>query len=323
MSVKTAQPLPEKKAERKRRGKTGGSWKHDFLMNKWLYILTIPVVAFFLIFNYLPMAGLLMAFENYKPALGLFKSQWVGLQNFKDFFAGPSFWTILRNTLVISLLNLAIAFPLSIIFALLLNEMNVLWVKKLTQTVSYMPYFISIVVLCGLVTEFCSSRGFITNMMVSVFHIPRENLLTNPDYFWAINLISDIWQNLGYSSIIFVAAITSVNQDYHEAAALDGANRFQRVWHVTIPSIMPTIVTMLILKCGTLLNVGFEKILLLYNPSIYSTADVISSHVQRLGIGQAQYGYATAVGLFNSVVGTVLLFLSNHISRKYAETSIV
>ena len=221
MSVKTAQPLPEKKAERKRRGKTGGSWKHDFLMNKWLYILTIPVV------------------------------------------------------------------------------------------------------LCGLVTEFCSSRGFITNLMVSVFHIPRENLLTNPDYFWAINLISDIWQNLGYSSIIFVAAITSVNQDYHEAAALDGANRFQRVWHVTIPSIMPTIVTMLILKCGTLLNVGFEKILLLYNPSIYSTADVISSHVQRLGIGQAQYGYATAVGLFNSVVGTVLLFLSNHISRKYAETSIV
>ena len=136
MSVKTAQPLPEKKAERKRRGKTGGSWKHDFLMNKWLYILTIPVVAFFLIFNYLPMAGLLMAFENYKPALGLFKSQWVGLQNFKDFFMGPSFWTILRNTLVISLLNLAIAFPLSIIFALLLNEMNVLWVKKLTQTVS-------------------------------------------------------------------------------------------------------------------------------------------------------------------------------------------
>ncbi len=323
MSVKTAQPLPEKKAERKRRGKTGGSWKHDFLMNKWLYILTIPVVAFFLIFNYLPMAGLLMAFENYKPALGLFKSQWVGLQNFKDFFMGPSFWTILRNTLVISLLNLAIAFPLSIIFALLLNEMNVLWVKKLTQTVSYMPYFISIVVLCGLVTEFCSSRGFITNLMVSVFHIPRENLLTNPDYFWAINLILDIWQNLGYSSIIFVAAITSVNQDYHEAAALDGANRFQRVWHVTIPSIMPTIVTMLILKCGTLLNVGFEKILLLYNPSIYSTADVISSHVQRLGIGQAQYGYATAVGLFNSVVGTVLLFLSNHISRKYAETSIV
>lgn len=216
-----------------------------------------------------------------------------------------------------------IAFPLSIVFALLLNELKAIRFKKVVQTISYMPYFISIVIICGLITEFCSSRGAVTNFLVAVLGIPRENLLTNPDYFWAINLISDIWQNLGYSSIVFVAAITSVSDEMHEAAALDGANRFQQVWHITIPGIMPTIVTMLILKCGTLLAVGFEKILLLYNPSIFSTADVISTHVQRLGIEQAQYSYSTAVGLFNSIVGTILLFASNALSRKYAETSIM
>lgn len=151
----------------------------------------------------------------------------------------------------------------------------------------------------------------------------KENLLTNPNYFWAINLLSDLWQNLGYSSIIFVAAITSVSQEMHEAAAIDGANRLRRVWSITIPCIMPTIVTMLILRCGSLLSVGFEKILLLYNPSIYSTADVISTHVQRLGIEKAQYGYSTAVGLFNSVINTVLLLAANYLSKKYTDTSVL
>lgn len=299
------------------------TWKHDFLMNKWLYLLMIPVVVYFLVFNYAPMGGLLMAFENYKPQRGLLGSEWVGMKNFIDFFTGPSFWTILRNTLAISMLGLFVSFPLSIIFALLLNEINILPVKKAVQTISYMPYFISLVVICGLITEFCSSSGAVTGVLAAVFGIPRENLLTNPNYFWAIYVISDLWQNLGYSSIIFVAAITSASTELHEVAALDGASRLQRVLHVTIPCIMPTIVTMLILKCGTILGVGFEKILLLYNPSIYSTADVISSHVQRLGIEQAQYGYSTAVGLFNSVVGTILLFASNALSRKYTETSII
>jgi len=299
------------------------SWRHDFKMNKGLYLLTIPIVLFFLIFSYVPMFGLVIAFEDFRPAKGVLGSTWVGLKNFIDFFSGPSFLMILRNTLVISLLGLVIAFPLSIVFALLLNELKVLRFKKIVQTVSYMPYFISLVVICGLVREFCSTNGAVTNILVTVFGMDRQNLLTNPRYFWAINLISDIWQNLGYSSIIFVAAITSVSMELHEAAAIDGAGRFRRVWHVTIPCIMPTIVTMLVLKCGTLLNVGFEKILLLYNPSVFETADVISTHVQRLGIEQAQYGYSTAVGLFNSVVGTILLFLSNYLSKRYADTSIV
>lgn len=303
------------------KGKT--TWGRDLRMNRGLYLLALPIIAFFGVFNYAPMVRLVIAFEDFKPQKGIFGSKWVGLSNFVDFFTNPSFFTILRNTLVISLLGLVIAFPLSIVFALLLNEIKSLKFKKVVQTVSYMPYFVSIVVMCGLVMEFCSSTGVVTSIVSAITGMERENLLTNPDYFWAINLISDIWQNLGYSSIIFVAAITAVSPELHEAAAIDGANRLARVWHVTIPCIMPTIVTMLILKCGTLLSVGFEKILLLYNPSIYSTADVISTHVQRLGIEQAQYGYSTAVGLFNSVVNTILLLLSNYISRKFAETSVL
>ena len=299
------------------------SLRHDMAMNKGLYLLAIPIIAFFLIFNYAPMAGLVIAFQDFKPQRGILGSNWVGMKNFVDFFTNPSFWTILRNTLVISLLGLVIAFPMSIVFALQLNEIKWKPFKKTIQTVSYMPYFISLVVICGLVTEFCSSNGVVTGIFSAVTGKPRENLLTNPNYFWTINLLSDLWQNLGYSSIIFVAAITSVSAELHEAAAIDGATRLRRVWSITIPSIMPTIVTMLILRCGSLLSVGFEKILLLYSPSTYSTADVISTHVQRLGIEKAQYGYSTAVGLFNSVINTVLLITANHFSKKFADTSVL
>ena len=297
--------------------------RYDFAMNRGLYLLAIPIIAFFLIFNYAPMVGLVIAFQDFKPQRGILGSNWVGVKNFVDFFTNPSFWTILRNTLVISLLGLVIAFPMSIVFALQLNELGSRRFKKTIQTVSYMPYFISIVVICGLVTEFCSSNGIITTIFCALTGKPPENLLTNPRYFWGINLLSDLWQNLGYSSIIFVSAITSVSAELHEAAAIDGANRLRRVWSITIPAIMPTIVTMLILRCGSLLSVGFEKILLLYSPSTYSTADVISTHVQRLGIEKAQYGYSTAVGLFNSVINTILLITANHFSRKYTDTAVL
>lgn len=320
-SLQSPQVCQEWGISMKVKGKT--TWRRDIRMNRGLYLLAIPIIAFFGIFNYAPMFGLVMAFEDFKPQKGFFGSKWVGWQNFTDFFTNPSFFTILRNTLVISLLGLVIAFPLSVVFALLLNEIKSVRFKKTIQTVSYMPYFISVVVICGLIMEFCSSTGVITSILSAVTGMKKQNLLTNPNYFWAINLISDIWQNLGYSSIIFVAAITAVSPELHEAAAIDGANRFSRVIHVTVPCIMPTIITMLILKCGTLLSVGFEKILLLYNASIYSTADVISTHVQRLGIEQAQYGYSAAVGLFNSVVNTTLLLLANYFSKKYAETSVL
>lgn len=318
MSKKSAAALAPKAT---RLGKPG-SWKRDFTKNKALYFLAIPLIAYFLIFNYGPMFGLVMAFENFKPARGIFGSQFVGFQNFIDFFTSPNFFTVLRNTFVISALGLFIGFPLSVGFALLINEISVKWFKKSIQTISYMPYFVSTIVLCGLIIDFCSSRGLVTNLLVDLGVLERQNLLQNPDYFWAINLISDQWQGLGYGSIVFIAAITNVSNELHEAAAIDGANRFQRVWHITLPGIKPMVVTMLILKCGMLLSVGFDKILNLYNTSIYSTADVISTYVQRVGLNGGQYGYATAVGLFNSVVNLALLLIANYLSAKYAEQSL-
>lgn len=299
------------------------TWKRDWSMNKPLYLLAIPIFLFFLVFNYLPMFGVVIAFQDFKPQLGVLGSKWVGLKNFSDFFTGPNFWTVMRNTLVISGLGLVVTFPLTILYALLINEIGNKWFKKTVQTIHYMPYFISMVVIAGLVIEFVSSKGMITNLLVNVFGIQRENLLQNPSYFWAINLASDIWQGLGYGSIFFVSAITSVGQELYEAAAIDGAGRLRRAWHVTLPGIMPAIITMLVLKCGMIMQVGTDKILLLYNASIYETADVIGTHVQRMGIEKMQYGYSSAVGLFNSVVGTILLFVSNTVSKKLTDTSIV
>lgn len=318
MRKKTA-AVPE--PEISRLGKPG-SWKRDFMKNKSLYFLAAPLILYFLIFNYGPMFGLVMAFQNFKPTRGIFESEFVGFSNFISFFTSPNFFTVLRNTFVISALGLFIGFPLSIGFALLINEIHVKWFKKSIQTISYMPYFVSTIVLCGLIIEFCSSRGLVTNLLVSLDVLERQNLLQNPNYFWAINLISDEWQGLGYGSIVFIAAITNVSGELHEAAAIDGANRLQRVWHITLPGIKPMVVTMLILKCGTLLTVGFDKILNLYNTSIYSTADVISTYVQRVGLNGGQYGYATAVGLFNSVVNLALLLIANYVSSKYAEQSL-
>ena len=298
-------------------------WGADFSLNKGLYLLAIPIFLYFFIFCYLPMFGLVISFENYKPQLGVLGSKWVGFKNFADFFGGPNFLTILRNTLVISFLGLIVGFPASILYALLLNEVGIKWFRKTVQTVHVLPYFVSMVVICGLIIEFCSTNGVVTDGLVTLLGIPRENLLQNPKYFWWINLVSDLWQGLGYGAIFFVSAIASVSQELHEAAAIDGAGRIRRAWHITLPGIMPAIVTMLVLRCGMLMQVGGDKILLLYNPSIYETADVISTHVQRMGIEKMQYGYSAAVGLFNSVVGTILLIVSNYFSRKLTDTSIV
>lgn len=298
------------------------SWKRDFKMNWRIYLIISPIIIYFFIFNYLPMGGLVMAFENFSPIKSFLGSEWVGMDNFIQFFTAPNFFQILRNTFVISLLGLLITFPMSILFALLLNEIYLTFFKKTVQTISYMPYFVSTVVICGLVIDFVSSNGIITNALVKL-GMERQNLMLNPNYFWAINLLSDLWQGLGYGSIIFIAAISGVSQEQYEAAAIDGAGRLKRAWHVTLPGIIPVIITMLILRCGMIMTVGFDKILLLYNPSIYETADVISTNVQRMGLEKAQYGYSAAVGLFNSVVGTTLLLVSNAISRKYAQHSVL
>lgn len=298
------------------------TWRRDIFLNWRLYILGLPLILYFLIFNYAPMFGLVMAFQDFSPNKGFLRSEWVGFGNFIQFFTAPSALQVIRNTFVISGLGLAVGFPLSIIFALLINEIKLKWFKKSIQTISYMPYFVTTIVICGMIIDFCSSNGIITNLLVNLGLIERQNMLTNPDYFWAINLISDQWQGLGYGSIVFIAAITNVSGELHEAAAIDGATRLQRVWHITLPGIKPMIVSMLILQCGMLMTVGFDKILNLYNPSIYSTADVITTYVQRMGINGGKFGYSTAVGLFNSVINTALLLISNALSKKYAEQSL-
>lgn len=299
------------------------SWKADFRMNWGLYLLFLPVVIYFVIFNYAPMFGIVMAFQDFRPAAGFFGSEWVGLRFFIEFFTGPSFWQILRNTLVISLLNISVGMFASVSFALLLNEIRFTKLKRIFQTISYLPHFVSAVVVAGLIIEFTSSHGLITALLVNVFGMDRHNLLTNPNAFWWINLGADLWQGIGYGSIIFMAALSNVNKEQEEAAAIDGANRLKRVWHITLPAIKPTIAIMLTLRMGMVMNVGADRIMLIYNPSIYSTADVISTHVARLGVFGMQFSYGAAVGLFNSVVGVVLLIVSNKMSRRLADTSIV
>jgi putative aldouronate transport system permease protein len=304
------------------RTKTGAiSLKSDFRKNWSVYLLFMPILVYFIVFNYLPMFGIVMAFQDFSAIKGYFGSKFVGFKYFIEFFSGPNFFRILRNTMAISFLNLGFGFPMSIIFALLLNELNFTWFKKFTQTISYLPFFVSAVVVCGLVIDFVSSNGIITNLLVSL-GLPRQNLLSEPKYFWAITVFVDLWQGLGYGSIIFIASISGVNHELYEAAAIDGASRLGRVWHVTLPALIPVIVTMLVLRCGMIMNVSSDKILLLYNPSIYETADVISTHVVRMGIERMQYGYSAAVGLFNSVVGLLMLLLSNYVSRKLTEESL-
>jgi putative aldouronate transport system permease protein len=300
---------------------TWKSVRRDFRMNWQIYLLALPIIAYFITFSYIPMAGVVMAFERFNPKLGYFKSPWIGLDNFKDFFGSYYFWRLLRNTFLISFLSLLFSFPMPIIFALLLNEIRNRYFKKTIQTLSYLPYFISMVVIAGLIKDFTDSDGLITMMVVSLGGTQR-NLLSDPDLFRTIYVGSEIWQGIGFGSIIYLAALSGVDQELYEAAIIDGAGRWKQTWHITLPGIMPTIIIMLILRMGSLFSVGFEKIILLYNPMTYETADVISSFTYRKGLLEANYGYSTAVGLFNSVINFGMLLVANWISRKYSETSL-
>ena len=282
----------------------------------------IPIIVYFIIFSYLPMGGIIIAFQNFRPAQGILGSKFVGMKNFMDFFRSVYFTRVLRNTVVLSLLSLLICFPLPIVFALLLNELRNLRFKKAIQTISYMPYFISLVVLAGIIIDFTSSDGLVGGTIMEMFTGKKVNLLADPKYFRAVMIISELWQGLGYSSIIYVAALSGVDQEQYEAAEIDGANRWQQTMHITIPGISSTIIIMLILKCGSLLAVGSEKIILLYNANTYETADVISTFVYRIGITNSKFDRATAVGLFQSVIGLVLITIANAASRLFDEQGI-
>ena len=293
----------------------------DFKLNGSIYLLSIPVLLFYIVFCYIPMYGVIMAFKEFEPAKGILGSQWIGWANFNDFFGSIFFGRVLVNTLKISLSSIVFGFPAPILLALLINELEKKRFQKLVQTVTYMPYFISLVVICGMIQIFTAEKGFI-NQIITLFGGTRSTLLNNPANFISIYIISDIWQQAGWGSIIYLAALAGVDQSLYEAAKIDGAGRLRQTWHVTLPGIMPTIITLLVLRMGSVLNVGFEKIILLYNPSTYETADVISSFVYRVGLQDFRYGYSAAVGLFNAVINFAMVVLANAVSRKINGTSL-
>lgn len=295
--------------------------KKDFIRNYPLYMLILPVVIYYLIFYYKPMYGAIIAFKEFNPRLGVWGSPWVGFAQYQKFFSNPDFFRILRNTLTISISNIIFTFPAPIILALLFNELKNMKLKSMAQTVSYMPHFISLVVTCGLVKNFVSQGGIVYELVVALGG-KEVGLLSRPEMFVPVYLISTVWQQVGWGSIVYLAALSGIDQELYEAAKIDGAGRWKQTLHVTLPSIAPTIIIMLILRMGTLLNVGYEKIILLYNPLIYETSDVISSYVYRVGLTQQSWSYSTAVGLLNSVVNFIIITLSNKISAKTSETSL-
>lgn len=293
----------------------------DYRRNKYVIQMAIPVFLYYLIFRYIPMFGISIAFFDYNIAGGLANSDFVGLKHFKDFLTGFYAVRTIRNTLLISLMQLAFSFPFPIIFALLLNEVKLKRFKSTVQTISYLPHFISLVVVCGLIINFTSEKGII-NDVIALFGGERTNLLMEPKYFKWIYVISGIWQEMGWGAIIYLAALSGIDTSLYEAATIDGAGRFKQLWHVTLPGIAPTVIVMLIMNVGKMMTVGSDKIILLYNANTYETADVISSFVYRRGIVESNYSYSTAVNLFNSVVNIILLTMTNYISRRVSETSL-
>lgn len=293
----------------------------ELLKYKHLYLILLPVILFYLVFCYAPMFGTVIAFQKFSITKGILNSRFVGLANFTDFLSNYKFWQLLRNTLSINILGLIFSFPAPIIFALLLNEVRVERFKKTVQTITYMPHFISTVVVASMVLTFVASDGFV-NTVRQMFGAEKISFMTQPQYFYAIYIISDIWQGLGWGSIIYIAALASVDVELYEAATIDGAGRWKQMLHVTLPGIIPTIMILLIMRVGQMLSVGYEKIMLLYNPTIYETADVISTYVYRRGLLEADYSYSTAVGLFNSVVNFILLLSANFVSKKVSGNSL-
>jgi len=311
------------------RGRAGGSvtdsyairLRKDFKLNYWLYLMILPALAYYIIFQYGPMYGTIIAFKDYSPANGILGSEWVGLANFRDFFEGLYFWRIFKNTVLLSVNTLIFEFPAPIILALLINELRNRTFKRWVQSITYMPYFISLIVICGLVKDFTNSGGLITQIIVWLGGTDTS-LLQNPAYFRPIYVVSEIWQRFGWESIIYIAALSSIDQEQYEAARIDGAGRWRQMLNITLPGLLPTITIMLILRMGNLFNLGFEKVILLYNSSIYDTADIISSYVYRKGLIEFNWSYGAAVGIFNSVLNLALLVAANYISRRVSQNSL-
>jgi len=297
----------------------GKRLKKDLSQNLGAYIMVIPVLLFYVLFAYKPMFGAVIAFKNFSPARGLFGSPWTdnfGFKHFLDFFKSFYFGRTLRNTITISLSGIIFGFPIPIILALLINEVKNRYFKKAVQTIVYMPHFISLVVVCSMLYLFTSEKAFIISIMQFFGYKGTNNLLNIKEFFVPIYVISGIWQSSGWSCIIYLAALSAVDTELYEAARIDGAGRWRQTLHVTLQALLPTIVLLLILAIGGIMNVGYEKIILLYNDFVMETADVISSYVYRRGLVNGNWSFSTAVGLFNSIINFVLVVGANRISRK-------
>jgi len=290
--------------------------------NWQLYLFILPTLLYFLIFSYVPMYGVQIAFRRFVASKGIWGSQWVGFEYFERFFDSYYFWDLIRNTLGISLYELAVGFPIPILLALGLNELRNSWFKKSLQTITYAPYFISTVVMAGMIIAFLSPQSGIVNTVIRAFGGEPIAFLSDPAWFKTVYVLTGVWQGMGMGTIIYLAVLAGIDPMQHEAAIIDGASRMQRIRYINLPGLAPTVVIILILNMGGILSVGYEKIFLLQNPLNMEASDVISTYVYRSGLQQAQYSFSTAVGLFNSVINLIILVLVNGIARRTQNTSL-
>lgn len=303
--------------------KRGTRWQRfwRYLQSNYqLYLLILPALLCVILFSYVPMYGIQIAFKDFRPAQGIAGSQWVGMEHFVRFLRTPLFVRVVRNTLGISLYSLLVGFPVPILLAIMINEVRSRWFQKTVQMITYAPYFISTVAMCGMLLLFLKKDTGVINALVEFLGGTRTDLINRPELFWSIYVWSGVWQGMGWSSIIYIAALTSVDETIVEAALIDGANRMQKIIHIDLPTIRPTIIILLIMNVGSLLNVGYEKTLLLQTSLNMDTADVISTYTYRLGVLQGQYDYTTAIGLFNQVINAILLVLVNWVAGRLGDT---
>lgn len=302
-------------------GRKKSFWQQVY-RDRYLLLLFLPCLIYYILFKYVPMWGVLISFKDFKPFVGFAGSKWVGFKHYINFFSNPDAWRIIRNTLLLGVYSLLWCFPFPIIFALALNEITRAKFKKFVQTVSYMPHFLSAVVVCGMLVSFLSPIRGIINTIIKMFGGQAINFLSSAGWFRTIYVASEVWQTLGWGAIVYLAAISNVDPQYYEAARLDGASRLRQIWSITLPCIAPTVATMLILRVGSVLEVGLEKVMLLYSPAIYETSDVIATYVYRQGLISGNMSYASAIGLFSSVVNLVLLVAANYVSKKISDTGL-
>ncbi len=294
-------------------------WKMEFKKRWQLYVIILLPVVYIIIFHYIPMAGAVLAFKDFKIMDGIFGSPWAGFKYFDQFFKSPNFWLLIKNTLSISIYQLVAGFPMPIILAIALNEVSNLRFKKTVQLVTYAPYFISTVILVALVIQFLSPRIGLVNVIITALGGTEQNFMGNAEYFRTIYVLSGIWKVTGYNAIIYIAALSSIDPSLHEAATVDGASRLQKIIHVDIPGIMPTIIILLILEAGKIMSVGFERVYLMQNDLNLINSEIISTYVYKIGLLNAQFSYSTAVGLFNSVVNLILILSVNKLARRWGD----